>query len=75
MRKKSVVRIDAMKVRHRMLDMRMTNKKLHELTGISINRISNILNYQPTTVLSVWKIAEALGFECKDILIIEGKKL
>ena len=31
MRKKSVVRIDAMKVRHRMLDMRMTNKKLHEL--------------------------------------------
>lgn len=75
MRKKSVVRIDAMKVRHRMLDMRMTNKRLHEITGISISRISNILNDQPTSVLYVWKIAEALGFECNDILLIDGGKL
>ena len=75
MRKKSVVRIDAMKVRHRMLDMRMTNKRLHEITGISISRISNILNDQPTSVLYVWKIAEALGFECTDILLIDGGKL
>ena len=75
MRKKSVVKIDSMKVRHRMLDMRMTNKRLHELTGISAGRISNILNDRPTTVLYVWKIAEALGFECTDILLIDGKKI
>ena len=75
MRKKSVVRIDSMKVRHRMLDMRMTNKRLHEITGISISRISNVLNDQPTSVLYVWKIAEALGFECNDILLIDGGKL
>ena len=53
----------------------MTNKRLHEITGISASRISNILNDQPTSVLYVWKIAEALGFECKDILLIDGGKL
>lgn len=72
---RSTVRIDSMKVRHRMLDLRMNNKRLHELTGISLGRISNILNDQPTSVLYVLKIAEAIGFETKEILLIDGKKL
>lgn len=51
-----------------MIDADMNNKRLSEVSGVSLPRISNIRNGHGTTYETISKLADALGVPVADLI-------
>jgi transcriptional regulator with XRE-family HTH domain len=63
------VKIDGAKLRQLRRERALSQQKLGRMTGIAQSTISNLeLGNRPARLVSVRKLAEALGVEPKDLL-------
>lgn len=67
------MKLDRKKILHRMIDLEINNIELSKRSGVSIARISNVINHRNTTYETACKIAKVLSFEFEDIVEKEKK--
>ena len=57
-------------IKHAMIDAEMNNQQLSAASGVSITRISNIINGRNTTYETACKIAKALNINVNSLMVM-----